>query len=451
MGFSVRGIRVAAVCGGVLAISAVGAASAGALAPGFRVGPIADISSACRDQNAEVEQAVDPARGDVYEEWMGCGGAIGFARSTDGGRTFGKPIVLPGSTGSSAGTWDPALALAPNGTVYAAFMTGGQGDRTYPVVDASFDHGASFPQSTALVRAEAHNWGDRDFIAVGPNGTVDVTWDYGPSAAEITYLCAANGSCSFATGDLNVVMQSSTDGGKTFGRMSHISPGFPASGADSAPLVIEPDGRIDVLYQGYGYTDPSTLTLGTAYSYFTSSSDGGHTWSAPVAVGPQGGTMNTVEWWIDGDIGIDSGGNLYATWDTQGKNSNGVADDIGWLSYSTDHGATWSAPIQAPTDQRDAPHITEVSGGRAGTAYVGWLSDANPLGYALYLRTFAIGGGWSAPPTQISTLFGERSVWPGDTFGISTYSPDQLDLSWGSAAPATGDDSEIYATTVGVG
>ena len=234
MGFSVRGIRVAAVCGGVLAISAVGAASASALAPGFRVGPIADISSACRDQNAEVEQAVDPARGDVYEEWMGCGGAIGFARSTDGGRTFGKPIVLPGSTGSSAGTWDPALALAPNGTVYAAFMTGGQGDRTYPVVDASFDHGASFPQSTALVPAEAHNWGDRDFIAVGPNGTVDVTWDYGESAAEITYLCAANGSCSFATGDLNVVMQSSTDGGKTFGRMSHISPGFPASGADSA-------------------------------------------------------------------------------------------------------------------------------------------------------------------------------------------------------------------------
>lgn len=451
MGRRPRYVRVLAVTVGIAVMGALGAGPASAAAPGFRTAPITDISSACSDQNAEVEQAVDPVRGYVYEEWMGCGGAIGFARSRDGGRTFGAPIVLPGSTDSNAGTWDPALAVGPNGTVYAAFMTGGPGDRTFPVVDASFDHGASFPQSTALVPGEARNWGDRDFIAVGPNGTVYVTWDYGPSAAEITYLCAPNGSCSFATGDLNVVMQSSTDGGRTFGRMSHISPGFPASGADSAPLVVEPNGRIDVLYQGYSYTDLSTLTLGTAYSYFTSSTDGGRTWSAPVAVGPQGGTMNTAEWWIDGDIGLDAGGNMYATWDTQGTDASGQADDIGWLSYSTDHGATWSAPLQAPNDRRDAPHIIEVSGGRPGTAYVGWLSDSNPLGYALFLRTFSIGGGWSAPPAQISTAFGERSVWPGDTFGISTYSPHRLNLSWGSATPATDNNSEIYATTVGVG
>ena len=38
-------------------------------------------------------------------------------------------------------------------------------------------------------------------------------------------------SCAFATGDLNVVMQKSTDGGKTWSKMSDISPGFPASSA----------------------------------------------------------------------------------------------------------------------------------------------------------------------------------------------------------------------------
>ena len=49
---------------------------------------------------------------------MGCNG-IGLARSADGGHHFGSPIDPPGASKSS---WDPALAVAPNGTVYAAFM-----------------------------------------------------------------------------------------------------------------------------------------------------------------------------------------------------------------------------------------------------------------------------------------------------------------------------------------
>src|SRR5207244_4864752 len=119
------------------------------------------------------------------------------------------------------------------------------------------------------------------------------------------YLCATNGSCAFATGDLNVVLQRSTDHGKTFGPMSTISPGFPASGGDSAPLVVEPNGRIDVLYQGYHITNPVTFTMEPAYSYFTSSSDRGATWSKPVAVGAQVGTVYVSEWGLEGDIRVE--------------------------------------------------------------------------------------------------------------------------------------------------
>jgi hypothetical protein len=70
--------------------------------------------------------------------------------------------------------------------------------------------------------------------------------------------------------------------------------------------------------------------------------------------------MSLSEWWIDDDIGIDAGGNLYATWDTQGTDA-----DIGWLSFSTNHGRTWSAPVQAPADQSNVPHIMAVVGGVA--------------------------------------------------------------------------------------
>jgi hypothetical protein len=247
----------------------------------YSVGQIADVSRGCTGQNAEVEQAADRSGRYVYELWMGCHG-IGFARSADGGRHFSSPINPPGSVASS---WDPALAVAPNGTVYASFMITRKG-YTYPVVAASFNHGVSFAQVTSLVPPIRKNWGDRDFIAVAPDGAIYVTWDYGPSAAAVTYICNPAGSCAFATGDLNVVIQKSTDGGRTWGPIIPVSPGFPASGADSAPLVIEPDGRIDIEYQGYHITNDVTYTMTPAHSYFTSSDDGGRTWSTPVQVGP---------------------------------------------------------------------------------------------------------------------------------------------------------------------
>jgi hypothetical protein len=427
-----------------------GAASGTTVAAGatYSVGPISDVST-CGGQNAEVEQAVDAKLGYVYEDWMGCKG-IAFARSTDGGRTWDAPVNVPGTVGSNLNTWDPAIAVAPDGTVYVSFMLSRNG-QYYPVVDASFDHGVTFSQTSSLVPPDPKNWGDRDFIAVGPDGTVYVTWDYGPERTSLTYICASNGSCAFATGDLNVVLQKSTDGGKTWSTMSYISPGFPASGGDSAPLVVEPNGRIDVLYQGYQITNPTTYTMSPAYSYFTSSTDGGATWSAPVAVGPQAGTMSLSEWWIDGDLGIDAAGNLYATWDTQGTNPDGSANDVGWLSFSTDHGTRWSAPVQVPPDRLNVPHIMEVAGGGSGVAYVSWLSTSNPAGYALYLRTFSVTRGWLSGPEQVSTGYGDSSVWPGDTTGLSTLSPNEVVASWGSDVSAlSGKQSEIYAANVGV-
>jgi hypothetical protein len=428
----------------VSAIALVCAASASAaIAATYSISPVADISASCSGQNAEVKEAVDSRLGYVYDLWMGCRG-IAFARSTDGGRTFDTPRSVPGSTGSSLNSWDPAVTVAPNGTIYAVFMIS-KGSQWYPIVAASFDHGATFPQVTSLVPPDAKNWGDRPFIAVGPDGTVYVTWDYGPERTSVTELCATNGSCAFATGDLNVVMQKSTDGGRTFAAMSYISPGFPASGGDSAPLVVEPNGRIDVLYQGYQITDPVTFTMNPAYSYFTSSTDQGATWSAPLRLGPQAGTMSLAEWWIDGDIGMDAGGNLYAVWDTQRDN-----DDTGWLSFSTDHGASWSAPIQAPADRLAVPHVMQVAGDASGTAYVSWLSSSDPRGYALYLRAFSTVHGWLSAPVRVSQEFGDTSVWPGDTSGIATLAPGQVVLSWGSATPSSKGKSDIFSARAAV-
>ena len=427
-----KGRALTLTAAGSLAAAAVAAAS-------VKVGHITEVSSHCKGQNAEVEAASQG--GDVYELWMGCGG-IGFSRSTDGGRRFSRPFEMRGSRVPS---WDPTLAVASDGTVYAGFMVA-RDHRSYPVIEASFNQGRSFAQKTSLIPSRTRNWGDRPFLATGPGGNVYVSWDYGPSAKSVKTICSKHGSCAFATGQLNSVVQISTNHGRSFGNRIHVSPGFPASGGDSAPMVVQRGGRIDMLYQGYHVTNKKTYALAPAYEYFTASNDAGAHWSKPVRVGASGGTMSLREWWIDGDIAIDAAGNLYAAWDTQS-----AGHDSAWLAVSRDHGASWSGPIQAPLDRMKGPHIIQVTGGPAGTAYVGWLTDVGRPGYALDLRLYSLAHGWLSKPHQISKAYGNSKIWPGDTFGITAPSPTHLVLSWGGATPAFGGrTSEIFAAPVGV-
>ena len=56
----------------------------------------------------------------------------------------------------------------------------------------------------------------------------------------------------------------------------------------------------------------------------------------------------------------------------------------------------------------------------------------------------------SRRPFQVSTQFGDPSVWPGDTTGLSTLGANQVTVSWGSAVDAKNKKSDIYATTVSV-
>ncbi len=92
--------RMRSVLIGAVVLFGTAFGSGSALAAGtatYGIGAISNVSGACARQNAEVEQAVDPHGNFVYELWMGCNG-IGFARSTNGGNSFGPPLAMPGTT-----------------------------------------------------------------------------------------------------------------------------------------------------------------------------------------------------------------------------------------------------------------------------------------------------------------------------------------------------------------
>jgi hypothetical protein len=404
-----------------------------------RITAMTAISAGCPGNSSEVEEAFAPP-GYVYAEWIGCGG-IGFARSADSGRHFGAAMTVPGSRGFS---WDPAITVAADGTVYAAFMhSASQGGSVsnYPVIAVSYDHGATFAAVHPDLPPAPGNWGDRDFIAAARGGQLFLTWDYGPSASAVKTLCARGGSCAYTAGDLNVVVQTSGDGGATWGPIVHLEPGFPLGGGYSAPLIVAPGGRVDVLYDAHP-TDPGSEAVHPGYEYFTSSADGTHWPAAPQPLWPGQGTLALPAWWIDGDISADAAGNLYATWDTQTP-----AGDIGWLSYSRDGGRTWSAPLRVTPDQDQAPHIVESAGGHAGVAYVAWQTSGTGPGYATYLRPFSIRRGWLGPAVKVSAADGNVRIWPGDTFGIAALPDGDISMTWGSAV-GTHKVSAIYASVV---
>ena len=427
--------------------AALGMAVPPAFATSSGAGPVTDVSSACRGQNAEVEQAVAPPHY-VYEAWIGCGGE-GVARSTDGGLHFSKPIMLPDSTSSrSTFTDDPAVAVAPDGTLYVSWIRYAK-NHAYPQVATSFDHGATFPQVRSLIPKKNGNWADRDFIAAGRDGTVYLTQDYGPSIADVKIVCSPSGSCAYGAVDATAVVQKSTDHGKTWGPIIPMQPGFPAGGGYDASVVVQPNGVVDALMIDHPL-NPRTFKVHPGHEMFTRSSDGGKTWSPAVEVGGSVGTLSDTEWWIDGDLSTDRAGNLYATWDTQTS-----AGDIGWLSYSTDGGRAWSAPTRVTADHDNAVHIVESAGAGPGIVDIAWQADNSPRGYATYLRPFSIKDGWLAPVTRVSNEYGNPAIWPGDTFGISVLkgwngpgAPEHVALSWGSAVGGS-HNSEIHATVVG--
>jgi hypothetical protein len=426
---------------GTLAVLVV-AGSSPALAAGLAPSgtPVQDVSRACRGPNAEVETAT-AAPNFVYDLWIGCNG-IGFARSTDDGRHFDRAIEVPGSARSA--TWDPSIAVAPDGTVYAAYM---RQDHNYmrPVVAASFDHGQRFTQVVAVRPPVRNNWGDRDFIAVSPRGTLYLTWDYGPSAAKVRLECSPVGSCAFKDGDVNSVIQRSADGGRTWSRITPVGPGFPRGGGYSAPVLVERNGRVDVLSWGHRVGPAPLDKLYPGHEVFTSSASG-RTWPRhPRELWPGNGSIALPTWWIDGDLTSDAGGTLYATWDTQTGRG-----DIGWLTWSADGGRRWARPVRVTPGRNRAVHIVEAAGGSPGIAYVGWQTDAPRAGYATYLRPYSIRRGWLGPAVKVSPRAGNRRIWPGDTFGISLLpGGTRLALAWGSAI-GHHRASAIYGTVVTV-
>jgi hypothetical protein len=132
-----------------------------------------------------------------------------------------------------------------------------------------------------------------------------------------------------------IAFVSSSDGGATFTTPKLIS-GNVLYGQGSRP-VVGPDGTLYVFWDG------ATRLATSDSTWMVKSSDGGATWSRPVAVAPliDSSPLHDTAFRVNSfpAAAAAPNGDLYATWTTV---ISGASTAV--YSKSTDGGATWSAP-----------------------------------------------------------------------------------------------------------
>jgi hypothetical protein len=280
-----------------------------------------------------VDRSNGPNRDDIYVVWShdyngtcgddnGCTQALGFSRSTDGGRTFSPvaqvegnaPFCTDPATGRPAGSTrcDGVLGatpiVLPDGTLAVAFayidVMSDNKEPTRMVVTSSRDGGLSW-STPVLVANISDIWGwfppERYRNASLPAFACD------PRTGQL-YLAWSDK----ATGDADILLATSKDEGQTWSAPIRVNDDPPRDGANQfqPQLTVAPDGVVNVSFFD-SRLDPEHKLLDL---FLAQSTDHGATFRPNVRV-----TSGSFDPAVDAPV--DSAGNQFI------GDYQGLADD----------------------------------------------------------------------------------------------------------------------------
>jgi hypothetical protein len=269
-----------------------------------------------------------------------------------------------GPTVQTSPFWSAALAVAPNGDVYGAWID----DRDAATmgtdirVAKSVDNGAMFGLSVKVSDYTGINSETYPSIAVAANGDVWVTW------------------ADDRTGNYDIMVSRSTDGGVTWGTniaVNQVTTGsrwFPKIATDSAGSV---------------YVAWSDWRAGPVRAYYDFTRDHGVTWNGNTELSILGTSTGLP------DLCADAYGLIHAVW--QDYDTHGI-----WYTHSFDHGLTWSMQVRLD-DGRDygdpSPRIASTD---SGYVLVTWEDRVGGTPYAKYVHGYDWGLDWNSEYTYTS-------------------------------------------------
>src|SRR2546422_976056 len=279
-------------------------------------------------------------------------------------------------------------------------------------------------------------------IAVDSTGSINIVWlDNTPGNYDIFFSRSSDGGATFSTpenlsndpgdsenpqivvdstGNINVVWQDNTpgnwqilftrssDGGATFSTPKNIS--NDPRGAGNPYMAVDSGGNINVAWVSSPTVLPNIIS-------FSRSSDGGATFSTPIALStrPSGGPQ----------VAVDSAGNINVAW-RDGYNNFDVA-----FSRSSDGGATFTTP-QVISYVMEADPELYMALDSHGNIYVVW--DTQPYGN-IYLSHSSDGG---ATFTYTTITNNTGPVGPRDA-QIAIDSSGNINVIWPDNSPGNND------------
>lgn len=218
-----------------------------------------------------IDTTLSPGRGNIYQAWQivnsfGNNPNFMFTRSTNGGATWMTPIGIPHAV--RFGTLD----IGPNGEVYvigwdgsSQFWVSRSSNVTNAAITPSFDSTVSVNLGGSLAMGGVNPAGLLSQASVVVDRSTTST------RGNVYALCSTIASSNTC----DVMFARSTNRGATFSAPIRINDFGPNSYHWMGAIAVAPNGRIDVLW----YDTRSNPNNQYSELYYSSSSDGGLTWT----------------------------------------------------------------------------------------------------------------------------------------------------------------------------